>query len=91
MYVCMYVCIYVCMYVCMYVYIYVSKYGCVCVCVYIANIIFTQDICVVHAVKGRVFARSNKYTFKELIHESTNFIFGISHGFDITYDLLVMD
>ena len=39
----------------------------------------------VHAENGRVFARSNKYTFLELIHDSTNFIFGlygIIHGFD---------
>ena len=38
----------------------------------------------VHDVNGRVFARSNKYTF-EGIHDSTNFIFGIS------YMELVMD
>ena len=39
----------------------------------------------VHVVNGRVFARSNKYTFKDGIHDSTNFIFGIC------YMELVMD
>ena len=39
----------------------------------------------VHVVNERVFARSNKYTFKDGIHDSTNFIFGIC------YMELVMD
>ena len=33
----------------------------------------------VHVVNGRVFARSNTYTFQEGIHDSTNFIFGICY------------
>ena len=48
----------------------------------------------VHAVNGHVFSFSNNYTFK---NESLtvqisflNMLYGISHGFDITYDLLVM-
>ena len=32
-----------------------------------------------HVVNVRVFARSNKYTFKEGIHDSTSFIFGICY------------
>ena len=39
----------------------------------------------VHVVNRRVFSRSNKYTFWEWIHDSTNFIFGIC------YMELVMD
>ena len=39
----------------------------------------------VHVMNGRVFARSNKYTFQEGIHDSTHFIFGI------VYMELVMD
>ena len=31
---------------------------------FVRNLFYYYALCVVHAVNGRVFARSNKYTFK---------------------------